>query len=98
MPPRKRTSSVLNGDADVELNDIVVSDPSDALSLAEEAEAEAAEAEAIAAATRARPRPPTAQAGEGRHGSRRHVERHRVPPPRRRSRGSGHRTRPSGRG
>jgi Mce-associated membrane protein len=56
MPPRKRTSSVLNGDADVEPNDIVVSDPSDALSLAEEAEAEAAEAEAIAAAARARAR------------------------------------------
>ena len=55
MPPRKRTSSVLNGDADVEPNDIV-SDPSDALSLAEEAEAEAAEAEAIAAAARARAR------------------------------------------
>ena len=56
MPPRKRTSSVLNGDADVEPNDIVVSDPVDALSLAEEAEAEAAEAEAIAAAARARAR------------------------------------------
>jgi Mce-associated membrane protein len=60
MLPRKRTSSVLNGDADVEPNDIAVSDPvdalSDALSLAEEAEAEAAEAEAIAAAARARAR------------------------------------------
>jgi Mce-associated membrane protein len=56
MPPRKRTSSVLNGDADVEPDDIVVSDPSDALSLAEEAEAEAAEADAIAAAARARAR------------------------------------------
>ena len=56
MPPRKRTSSVLNGDADVDPNDFVVSDPVDALSLAEEAEAEAAEAEAIAAAARARAR------------------------------------------
>lgn len=56
MPPRKRTSSVLNGDADVEPNDIVVSDPVDALPLAEEAEAEAAEAEAIAVAASARTR------------------------------------------
>jgi Mce-associated membrane protein len=56
MPPRKRTSSLLNGDADVEPDDIVVSNPVDALSLAEEAEAEAAEAEAVAAAARAKAR------------------------------------------
>jgi Mce-associated membrane protein len=59
MPPRKRTSWVLNGEADVEPNDIAVTDPSDALSLAEEAEAaeaEATEAEATAAAARARAR------------------------------------------
>jgi Mce-associated membrane protein len=61
MPPRKRTSSVLNGDAKNhptdDLNDAdeaITRD--DALALAEEAEAEAAEAEATAAAARARAR------------------------------------------
>jgi Mce-associated membrane protein len=61
MPPRKRTSSVLNGDA----QDHPIDGPNDAdesttrddaLALADEAEAEAAEAEAIAAAARARAR------------------------------------------
>ena len=57
MPPRKRTSSVLNGDSAIAPNDVdQVTDHDDALSLAEEAEAEAAEAEALANAARARAR------------------------------------------
>jgi Mce-associated membrane protein len=62
MPPRKRSSSVLNGDAQDHPND-VDSNPvekattgDDALALADEAEAEAAEAEAVAVAARARAR------------------------------------------
>lgn len=57
MPPRKRTSSVLNGDAkDLPLKSDETIDPEDVLAQAEEAEAEAAEAEAAAAAARARAR------------------------------------------
>ncbi|MDT5196790.1 MAG: Mce-associated rane protein [Mycobacterium sp.] len=62
MPPRKRTSSVLNGDAkdhpiDDDSNPVdEVTTRDDALALADEAEAEAAEAEAAAAAARARAR------------------------------------------
>ncbi|MDT5286575.1 MAG: Mce-associated rane protein [Mycobacterium sp.] len=62
MPPRKRTSSVLNGDAkdhpiDDDSNPVdEVTTRDDALALADEAEAEAAEAEAVAAAARARAR------------------------------------------
>jgi Mce-associated membrane protein len=61
MPPRKRTSSVLNGDAkDHPTNGLngadEVTSRDDALALADEAEAEAAEAEALAAAARARAR------------------------------------------
>jgi Mce-associated membrane protein len=61
MPPRKRTSSVLNGDAQDHPNDgpndaYESTTRDDALALADEAEAEAAEAEAIAAAARARAR------------------------------------------
>jgi Mce-associated membrane protein len=61
MPPRKRTSSVLNGDAKEHptdgLNDADEATARDeALALAEEAEAEAVEAEAAAAAARARAR------------------------------------------
>jgi Mce-associated membrane protein len=62
MPPRKRTSSVLNGDAkDHPIDDDSspvekVTTRDDALALADEAEAEAAEAEAVAAAARARAR------------------------------------------
>src|SRR3954451_17130244 len=61
MPPRKRTSSVLNGKPDGERDAlpkeaIRVTDPDDALAEAEVAEAEAAEAEAAAAAARARAR------------------------------------------
>jgi Mce-associated membrane protein len=61
MPPRKRTSSVLNGDAQDHPNDgpndaDESTTRDDALALADEAEAEAAEAEAIAAAARARAR------------------------------------------
>jgi Mce-associated membrane protein len=57
MPPRKRTSSVLNGDAKDHPKDAdEATTPDDALTLAEEAEAEAAEAEAMAAAARARAR------------------------------------------
>jgi Mce-associated membrane protein len=58
MPSRKRTSSVLNGDADHDQEDAVTPvapDPALALELAE-AEAEAAEAEAVVAAARARAR------------------------------------------
>jgi len=62
MPPRKRSSSVLNGDAQDHPNG-VDSNPveeattrDDALALADEAEAEAAEAEAVAVAARARAR------------------------------------------
>ncbi len=63
MPPRKRTSSVLNGDASHDqeeaAEDVAVepeaADEALALELAE-AEAEAAEAEAVVAATRARAR------------------------------------------
>jgi len=55
MPPRKRTSSVLNGDAsDLSKEVDRVTNADDAL--AEAAEAEAAEAEAVAAAARARAR------------------------------------------
>ena len=61
MPPRKRTSSVLNGDAQDHASDgpndaDESTTRDDALALADEAEAEAAEAEAIAAAARARAR------------------------------------------
>jgi Mce-associated membrane protein len=62
MPPRKRTSSVLIGDAkddpiDDDSNPVdEVTTRDDALALADEAEAEAAEAEAVAAAARARAR------------------------------------------
>jgi Mce-associated membrane protein len=57
MPPRKRTSSVLNGDAkDHPKDPDEATSPDDALALADEAEAEAAEAEAMAAAARARAR------------------------------------------
>jgi Mce-associated membrane protein len=58
MPPRKRTSSVLNGDANHDQEDTVESAAPDgalALELAE-AEAEAAEAEAAVVAARARAR------------------------------------------
>jgi Mce-associated membrane protein len=57
MPPRKRPSSVLNGDTDDlprEADRVTSAD--DALAAAEEADAEAAEAEAAAAAARARAR------------------------------------------
>jgi Mce-associated membrane protein len=61
MPARKRTSSVLNGDANnhptigtSDADEVITRD--DVLALAEEAEAEAAEAEATAAAARARAR------------------------------------------
>lgn len=61
MPARKRTSSVLNGDANnhptvgtSDADEVITRD--DALALAEEAEAEAVEAEATAAAARARAR------------------------------------------
>jgi Mce-associated membrane protein len=56
MPPRKRTSPGLNGDADIDAGNAAAVDPADALALAEEAEAEAAEAEALANAARARAR------------------------------------------
>ena len=57
MPLRKRTSPVVNGDADNDPGDAdLATDPADAMALAEEAEAEAAEAEALAAAARARAR------------------------------------------
>jgi Mce-associated membrane protein len=57
MPPRKRPSSVLNGEVDDlprEADRVTSAD--DALAAAEEADAEAAEAEAAAAAARARAR------------------------------------------
>jgi Mce-associated membrane protein len=57
MPLRKRTSPVVNGDAENDPSDVNrVTDPADALALAEVAEAEAAEAEALANAARARAR------------------------------------------
>ena len=57
MPPRKRTSSVLNGEAgDLPKEADRVTNADDALAAAEEAEAEAAEADAVAAAARARAR------------------------------------------
>ncbi|MCW2518530.1 MAG: hypothetical protein JWR46_1149, partial [Mycobacterium sp.] len=60
MPPRKRTSSVLNGDAHPDPEDVAQSAaPDEALAIAEEleeAEAEAAEAEAALAVARARAR------------------------------------------
>jgi Mce-associated membrane protein len=57
MPLRKRTSPVVNGDADNDPSDVDrATDPADAMALAEEAEAEAAEAEALANAARARAR------------------------------------------
>jgi Mce-associated membrane protein len=56
MPPRKRTSPVINGDAEIHPSDAAGLDPADALALADEAEAEAAEAEALANAARARAR------------------------------------------
>ena len=57
MPPRKRTSSVLNGDSgDLPKEADRVTNADDARAAAEEAEAEAAEAEAMAAAARARAR------------------------------------------
>jgi Mce-associated membrane protein len=57
MPLRKRTSPVVNGDADNDPSGVDrVTDPADAMALAEEAEAEAAEAEALANAARARAR------------------------------------------
>ncbi|TPG33234.1 hypothetical protein EAH80_16910 [Mycobacterium hodleri] len=61
MPPRKRASSVLNGDAHDEPKDgpadvDAIAGPDDALALAEQAEAEAEAAEADAAAARARAR------------------------------------------
>lgn len=57
MPPRKRTSSVVNDDNEDDPIDVVeTTDQDDALALAEEAEAEAAAAEAAAAAARARAR------------------------------------------
>jgi Mce-associated membrane protein len=57
MPPRKRPSLVLNGDADdLPREADRVTSPDDALAAAEEADAEAAEAEAVAAAARARAR------------------------------------------
>src|SRR6476661_2964745 len=57
MPPRKRTSSVLNGDSgDLPKEADRVTNADDARAAAEEAEAEAAEAEALAAAARARAR------------------------------------------
>jgi Mce-associated membrane protein len=51
MPPRKRTSPLLNGDADIDPGDAARVEPADALALAE-----AAEAEALANAARARAR------------------------------------------
>jgi Mce-associated membrane protein len=54
MPFRRRTSSVLNDDRTDAADAEPVTDPDEALMLAEEAEAEAAEAEALAAAARAR--------------------------------------------
>jgi Mce-associated membrane protein len=57
MPPRKRPSSVLNGDTDdLPREADRVTSPDDALAAAEEADAEAAEADAVAAAARARAR------------------------------------------
>ncbi len=57
MPLRKRTSPVVNGDAENDPSDVNrATDPADALALAEEAEAEAEEAEALANAARARAR------------------------------------------
>ena len=57
MPLRKRTSPVVNGDAENDPSDVDrPTDPADAMALAEEAEAEAAEAEALANAARARAR------------------------------------------
>jgi Mce-associated membrane protein len=57
MPPRKRPSSVLNGEADdLPREADRVTSPDDALAAAEVADAEAAEAEAVAAAARARAR------------------------------------------
>lgn len=57
MPPRKRTSSVLNGEPDDLSKEVDrVTNADDALAAAEEAEAEAAEAEAVVAAARARAR------------------------------------------
>lgn len=57
MPPRKRSSSVLDGEhRDPPEEAETVTDADDALAAAEEAEAEAAEAEAVAAAARARAR------------------------------------------
>lgn len=57
MPLRKRTSPVVNGDAEIDPSDVNgATDPADALALAEVAEAEAAEAEALANAARARAR------------------------------------------
>ncbi|WP_319456122.1 MULTISPECIES: hypothetical protein [unclassified Mycobacterium] len=57
MPPRKRTSSVLNGEPDDLSKEVDrVTSADDALAAAEEAEAEAAEAEAVVAAARARAR------------------------------------------
>lgn len=57
MPPRKRSSSVLNGEHEDRPEEVDrVTNADDALAAAEEAEAEAAEAEAMAAAARARAR------------------------------------------
>jgi Mce-associated membrane protein len=57
MPPRKRASSVLNGEADdLPRKADRVTSADDALAAADEADAEAAEAEAVAAAARARAR------------------------------------------
>lgn len=57
MPPRKRSSSVLNGAADDLLGEADrVTSADDALAAAEEADAEAAAADAVAAAARARAR------------------------------------------
>jgi Mce-associated membrane protein len=61
MPPRKRASSVLNGDAGDDAlpataDLVATAQPDDALALVEEAEAEAEAAEAAAAAARARAR------------------------------------------
>jgi Mce-associated membrane protein len=51
MPPRKRTSPVLNGDAEIDPSDAARVNPADALALAEEAESEA-----LAKAARSRAR------------------------------------------
>ena len=59
MPPRKRTSSMLNGEGHESTDDVESTGTQDARSLAEQADAaeiEAAEAEALAAAARARTR------------------------------------------